>query len=154
MTNLSQILAKNLKLFREGLGLTQEGLAERAGLSTFSVQSIENQRRWPVEKTLESISKALNISGARLFDDLKESYQVSPQEAIKALCHFHDLSEPKPLKKSSTSHQSYHYDLSRVPEDVLEALSRVPGKWELVRAVVGPLSEKTEELEQKNKKNA
>jgi transcriptional regulator with XRE-family HTH domain len=58
---LRQILAANLKEHRKILGVSQEKLAEMAGLSWQTVNSIECQRTWVSDNTLETLAAALKI---------------------------------------------------------------------------------------------
>jgi transcriptional regulator with XRE-family HTH domain len=65
-TNTRKILSSNLKKHREKLGLSQEKLAENAGISTMMVKDIEGCRTWISDKTLESLAAALKTDIYRL----------------------------------------------------------------------------------------
>jgi transcriptional regulator with XRE-family HTH domain len=65
-TNVRKILSSNLKKHREKLGLSQEKLAESAGISTMMVKDIEGCRTWVSDKTLESLAAALKTDIYRL----------------------------------------------------------------------------------------
>jgi transcriptional regulator with XRE-family HTH domain len=65
-TNTRKILSSNLKKHREKLGLSQEKLAENAGISTMMVKDIEGCRTWVSDKTLESLAAALKTDIYRL----------------------------------------------------------------------------------------
>ncbi|MCL2213909.1 MAG: helix-turn-helix domain-containing protein [Treponema sp.] len=67
-------LATNIKRFREMEGITQESLAEKAGISTAMICDIEGCRTWISDKTLASLSMALKIDAYRLFipDDISD----------------------------------------------------------------------------------
>ena len=58
--DLRMILAANLKKQRKTLGLSQEKLAEMAGLSWQTVNSIEYHRTWVSDKAHETLADALN----------------------------------------------------------------------------------------------
>jgi transcriptional regulator with XRE-family HTH domain len=58
-TKVRKILSANLKKYREKLGISQEKLAENAGISTMMVKDIEAYRTWVSDKTLESLANAL-----------------------------------------------------------------------------------------------
>ena len=60
----AQFLAKRLRALREQAGLTQEGLAEHAGISYKMYQSYEAGRRWNLR--LSSILKLAAIHGLTL----------------------------------------------------------------------------------------
>ena len=58
-TKVRKILSFNLKKYRKKLGISQEKLAESAGISAMMVKDIEACRTWVSDKTLESIATAL-----------------------------------------------------------------------------------------------
>jgi transcriptional regulator with XRE-family HTH domain len=60
--------AANLKREREAAGLTQEGLAFKAGINRTHVGYLERQQRRPVLTTIRLLAKALEISSGRLVD--------------------------------------------------------------------------------------
>jgi transcriptional regulator with XRE-family HTH domain len=70
-TNLRQILAANLKERRKILGISQEKLAEITGLSWQTVNSIECQRTWASDTTLETLAAALKIETFQLLIPLE-----------------------------------------------------------------------------------
>jgi len=84
---LRRILAVNLKEHRKTLGLSQEKLAEMAGLSWQTINSIECHRTWVSDKTLENLADALKIDTFQLLLPVEETSQkaISPEEAIKKL---------------------------------------------------------------------
>jgi transcriptional regulator with XRE-family HTH domain len=86
-TDLRRILAANLKEQRNMLGLSQEKLAEMAGLSWQTVNSIECQRTWVSDKTLESLADALKIETFQLLLPMENaiSPDISPHEALRKL---------------------------------------------------------------------
>jgi transcriptional regulator with XRE-family HTH domain len=55
-----------LKALREEMGLTQEALAERAGLSLRSLQGWEQGRRLPRVNVLPQLARALGVPLERL----------------------------------------------------------------------------------------
>jgi transcriptional regulator with XRE-family HTH domain len=69
--NLRQILAANLKERRKMLGVSQEKLAEMTGLSWQTINSLECQRVWAGDTTLESIAKVFNIEAFQLLMPLE-----------------------------------------------------------------------------------
>jgi len=66
IVNLRQILALNIKEQRKKLGISQEKLAETAGLSWQTVNSLECQRTWASDATLETLAKVFNIETFQL----------------------------------------------------------------------------------------
>ncbi|MDR2482578.1 MAG: helix-turn-helix domain-containing protein [Treponema sp.] len=84
---LRRILAANLKEQRNLLGLSQEKLAEMASLSWQTVNSIECQRTWVSDKTLESLANALKIETFQLLLPMKNAnlQDLCPAEALRKL---------------------------------------------------------------------
>ena len=58
---MRQILAANIKEQRRILGISQEKLAETAGLSWQTINSIECQRTWVSDNTLEALASVFKI---------------------------------------------------------------------------------------------
>jgi transcriptional regulator with XRE-family HTH domain len=67
MTDIRQVLAKNMKNLRSRLGITQEQLAERANLTHSYIGAVEIGQRYPKPETLEKIAKALGVDTPELF---------------------------------------------------------------------------------------
>ena len=65
-SHLVQAFAGNLRGLREGQGLSQEALADRAGLDRTYVSSCERGERNVTLATLDRLSIALGISPAEL----------------------------------------------------------------------------------------
>ena len=84
---LRRILAINLKKHRKKLGISQEKLAELAGISWQTVNSIECHRTWVSDKTLEGIANALKIESFQLLlpDENDNPKPISSAEAVKKL---------------------------------------------------------------------
>jgi len=58
---LKILLSRNIKLFRVHSGLSQEELAEKAGISVPYLGVIERGGKWPSPATLSKIAHALNL---------------------------------------------------------------------------------------------
>jgi transcriptional regulator with XRE-family HTH domain len=78
--NIRDILAKNIKENRRKHGLSQEKLAEKAGISTPFVAMIEVSRKFPTPEVLDRIAGALEIKTYQLF-----AVPVSPEETLERL---------------------------------------------------------------------
>ena len=63
---LRRILARNLKRLRRERGLTQEELADRAGLNRNYVGMIEREENAATVDTLEALAEALQVEANRL----------------------------------------------------------------------------------------
>ena len=62
---------------RGELGLTQEGLAAKAGVSHRTIQNLEAGETWPQPVTLAAIARALEITA----QDLRELAAAAPVQA-------------------------------------------------------------------------
>jgi len=89
MTDVRKLLANNMKRYREILGLSQMGLAEKIGCSPTLIGKIEIMKRFPSADNLNLIAKALKIEPADLFAKTGESEALktasSRQEQKKLL---------------------------------------------------------------------
>ena len=65
---LRRTLARNLKRLRRERGLTQEELADLAGLNRNYVGMIERQENAATVDTLEALADALQIKAAQLLE--------------------------------------------------------------------------------------
>jgi len=61
MKTAKELLAANIKVKRKELGFTQEKLAELVDVSYQMVHDIEGCRTWVSDKTLQGLSKALEV---------------------------------------------------------------------------------------------
>lgn len=59
-------LGESLTLYRDRAGLTMEGLASKSGVAKNAINAIENGRGNPTVKTLDALSRALNVPVATL----------------------------------------------------------------------------------------
>ena len=75
--NLRQILAANIKEQRRILGISQEKLAEMAGLSWQTVNSIECQRTWVSDKTLDALATVFKIETFQLLMPIETRAAIS-----------------------------------------------------------------------------
>jgi transcriptional regulator with XRE-family HTH domain len=64
---LRRLVARNLRRLRQSVGLTQEELADRAGLNRNYIGMIEREENAPTVDALEQIAKALGIDPVTLF---------------------------------------------------------------------------------------
>jgi len=67
MTNIRDLLAKNMRLYRNAQGSTQAYLAEKVGTSTHYIGMIENKNKFPSPEMIERIAFALGIDTIDLF---------------------------------------------------------------------------------------
>jgi transcriptional regulator with XRE-family HTH domain len=67
MTNIRDVVAKNMKAYRSALGLSQARLAEKVNTSTHYIGMIETKNNFPSPEMLERIAAALGIDTIDLF---------------------------------------------------------------------------------------
>jgi len=73
MTNIRNVLAKNMKAYRNALGLSQAKLAEKVGTSTHYIGMIETKNNFPSPEMIERIAAALGIDTLDLFSTDKKT---------------------------------------------------------------------------------
>ena len=66
--SIRELLAQNLKENRQKCGLTQEKLAEKAGISANYLSMVEVSKKFPTPEMLDRLATALNIETFQLFD--------------------------------------------------------------------------------------
>ena len=66
--SIRDILAHNIKEYRRKIGLTQEKLAEKAGISANYLSMVEISRKFPTPEMLDRLAHALNVHTFQLFD--------------------------------------------------------------------------------------
>ena len=67
MMGIKEVLARNLKINRLKLGLTQEKLAEKANISTHYLAMVELGKKFPSANMLERIAASLEVEPYELF---------------------------------------------------------------------------------------
>ena len=86
MGNIKVLLGKKIKELRKNRGLTQEKLAELAGIEIPSLSNIENGKNYPNHETLEKIALALQIKPYELFIfDYYKNYEELIAEMISSM---------------------------------------------------------------------
>jgi transcriptional regulator with XRE-family HTH domain len=65
---LRRIVATNLRRLRREKGLSQEELADRAGLNRNYIGMIEREENAPTVDTLEALAKALGVNPVRFLE--------------------------------------------------------------------------------------
>jgi transcriptional regulator with XRE-family HTH domain len=76
MEDCRKLLAKNMKKYRQTLGISQMSLAEKVGCSTTLIGNIEIGKRFPSAGNINLIAKALDVKIADLFAEDPESLKV------------------------------------------------------------------------------
>jgi len=87
MADVHTLLARNLKKYRQTLGLSQAALAEKIDSSTTFIGNIEIGKRFPSAKNLDRLAKALGVKTSALFADEDEPElhsQIAARQERKA----------------------------------------------------------------------
>jgi len=82
MTDLRQVLASNMKLYRKTLGISQAKLAELADITDNYIALIETGKRFPSINMLERIAKALQKDTLEMFST--KQIDVSKKRNMKS----------------------------------------------------------------------
>ena len=85
MKSLLKSVGRRVRSAREELQLTQEQLAERAGLHVSYVGQIERGLREPSLKSLFAVAKALNLQVAALLSEAEEKEDRLLRELRRAM---------------------------------------------------------------------
>jgi transcriptional regulator with XRE-family HTH domain len=88
MTDIREILARNMKAYRYALGLSQARLAERVDTSTHYIGMIEIKKNFPSPEMLERIASSLGIDTLDLFSSertLPEAMRTCRKSALREL---------------------------------------------------------------------
>jgi transcriptional regulator with XRE-family HTH domain len=70
--------SRKLKALREERGLTQQQLADQAGMHRFGVAKLERGEREPTWATVQALAKALGVSCEAFTDDEEPEAQPDP----------------------------------------------------------------------------
>lgn len=80
MNELNALISKNLKMLRASRNMTQDKLAEAAGISKNYVAEIETGRKYPSSRIYLSLAKALAVPPYYLlFDDREQTSPPTPE---------------------------------------------------------------------------
>lgn len=101
------IVGSNLKKIRQHLGITQEELALRCGLTQGYINFLENGKRGYTERSLEKIANALSIQIHKLFEE-----QTAPCVGI--------AETPQPYGKRRRMYDDIRVLLDKLPATVID----------------------------------
>ena len=91
--NIKKLLGKKIKEKRISLGLTQEILAEKIGISPKSLSQIELGNNFVSAENLEAICLALNTLPKNLFDFTVNATEESVEYISEKIKNNHKLAE-------------------------------------------------------------
>jgi transcriptional regulator with XRE-family HTH domain len=108
-------IGENIRKHRRDMGLSQEILAERLGVSFQAVSKWERNETYPDVTLLPAIANFFHISVDNLLgtDEIREAEEI---KAIVAKCHEYDT----------------HYEGRKLIETIEEGLERFPNNYELL----------------------
>ena len=72
MSDIAKTVGKRLRSYRTGQGLSQEKLAEKAGLHPTYIGQVERGEKNLTIESLEKITSALDVSMASVFEKIEE----------------------------------------------------------------------------------
>ena len=110
-----ELLSRNIKRFRNRLGLSQLHLALELGLSTTFLSDIETGKKWVSAFTLAQIAKALKIDVYELFkpekdisDDISEAVARYLDDVDETLITSIEKAVRPAVKKSLAKMRKYY----------------------------------------------
>ncbi|NWO14666.1 helix-turn-helix domain-containing protein [Virgibacillus sp.] len=106
-------IGDNIKAIRKARNLTQEKLAKEMGISRSYLSDIENNRKNPSTKTLQSLSNKLGVTMAYLTTGKKMLADLTEDEKIEAFKNMRHL-----FKKNTKDAQE------KLKSDIEDLLSR------------------------------
>jgi transcriptional regulator with XRE-family HTH domain len=122
-------IAHQVKFLRKMLGLTQENLADAAGLTTRTIEKIESGKHRPEEQTLRSLARALNMDVA-YFQKPTPEQEARQKDEIKRAIRKMVLVPTDPILSTSDflsafqQRHAFRFDTSAVQsEEALEVVA-------------------------------
>lgn len=87
MSDIARIIGKRLRGYRAAQGLSQERLAERAGLHPTYIGQVERGEKNLTVESLEKIMRALGVPMAEVFEVIEEQNEERnyPRQAYELL---------------------------------------------------------------------
>ncbi len=105
----TSIVGNNIQRLRSMLGLTQEQLALKCGLSQGYINQLESGRRRYTQKSLELIAGALSIPMMELFREEHKNATAATKKNEKSRKKLPDKKEFLALLKKLPDHVVEHY---------------------------------------------
>ena len=124
-------IAEQLKFLRKVFKLTQENLADAAGLSTRTIEKIESGRHRPDEQTLRSLGRALNMD-IKIFDkptpEQEARTHAEMQRALRkmVLVPTHPIRTAGDFMKAFGERDAFRFNTSEIDkEEALEIAAAI-----------------------------
>jgi len=127
-------IAQQTRFLRKVFRLTQENLAEAAGLTTRTIEKLESGRHRPNEQTLRSIVRACNIE-LRYFDQPKPEEEKRQEAELERAVRKMVLVPTRPLHTAGDFLQAFgqrhafRIDTSAVKTDAALQIAAAMGDW-------------------------
>jgi transcriptional regulator with XRE-family HTH domain len=122
------IVGENLKKMRLRMGLTQEEVALRSGLSQGYINQLENGKRMFTQKSLEQIAKGLNVALIDFFEGEKREEAGGVREEM---VEYRGKKRPPSkreiialLNELPPSLQEHYFTLLRLERDLWKRVNR------------------------------
>jgi transcriptional regulator with XRE-family HTH domain len=150
MDNSKTFLSDNIKMIRNKLGLTQDGLAEKSGLALRTIQDIEYKKSNGRAGTINKIAHALGVQVEILYKDphakqeknpIKRIGDMTPEELAKELAIISEKNN-----KSHEQAKKYKEGYSRFLEEKKE--SQKLSRSEMQKLISGTINSKLLDDEQ------
>jgi transcriptional regulator with XRE-family HTH domain len=78
VAKLRELLASNVKTYRDELGISRDELAKRCKVSNATISNIENAKTWVGDDMCAKLARALSVEEVALFTDPKMVRQDHP----------------------------------------------------------------------------
>lgn len=127
-------IAEQMRSLRKRHGLTQDNLAEAAGLTTRTIEKLESGKHRPEEQTLRSIARALQID-VRVFVRPSPGEQERVSAELERAARKVVLVETRPIHTASDflgnfdAQDAFRIDMSAVEDDAALGIAGALGDW-------------------------
>lgn len=127
-------IAQQVKFIRKMHRLTQENLADAAGLSTRTIEKIESGRHRPDEQTLRSIARAVQMD-VTFFEKPSPEQEAKQQADMERALRKNVLVATQPIRTASEflaafgQREAYRIDMSAITDDAALETAAAMGDW-------------------------
>jgi transcriptional regulator with XRE-family HTH domain len=127
-------IAQQIKFIRKLFGLTQENLADAAGITTRTIEKIESGRHRPEEQTLRSIARAVNTD-MKVFEKPTPGQEARQKAETERALRKMVLVPTGPIHMASDflsafdQRHAFRIDTSAVTHDEALEIAAAMGDW-------------------------
>jgi transcriptional regulator with XRE-family HTH domain len=127
-------IASQVKLLRKWFQLTQENLADAAGLTTRTIEKVESGRHRPEEQTLRSIARALNMD-VRIFEKPTPEQEARFEADMRRAARKTLLVPTQPIHSLSdflnafAQRNAFRFDTSQIDDDEAHEIAATMQDW-------------------------